>query len=71
MNGPIFAREGVEALLIKLCVAININNGRCGEIEEALGNATTLCVELLNYFDECEPAIRGGTLPDGQPSPVI
>jgi hypothetical protein len=45
----------VKELLTDLGIAININNGRCEQIEETLCRATTLCVELLAYFDNEDP----------------
>jgi hypothetical protein len=50
-----FDRKSVRSLLTDLGHSININNGQCGQIEETLCRATTLCVELLAYFDECDP----------------
>lgn len=45
-------RESIEQLCRDAGHAINANNGRCPLIERVLCNVTTLCVELLNDFDE-------------------
>lgn len=52
---PMLEARHVKELLTDLGIAININNGRCEQIEETLCRATTLCVELLAYFDNEDP----------------
>ena len=49
-------KESVEKLLVETGHAINANavHGLCPVVEDCLCKVTTLCVELLNYFDEEE-----------------
>ncbi len=47
-----FERPAIETLMTDLVHAINANAGACPVIESALCRATTLCVEVLNFFDE-------------------
>lgn len=53
---PMLTKESVDKLLRETGHAINANNGRCSMIEDVLCKVTTLCVELLNDFDEREHA---------------
>ena len=51
-------RTQVEKLMRDAGHAINANNGKCHLIEDVLCKVTTLCVELLNEFDEREHKAR-------------
>jgi hypothetical protein len=51
-------RTAVEKMARDAGHAINANNGRCPLIEDVLCRVTTLCVELLNEFDEREYKAR-------------
>lgn len=66
-----FERTAVETLLTDLGIEINHNNGECERLEHTLCRATTLCVELLAYFDERKGAVdervaRAYTEPPGE-----
>lgn len=58
MKSGMINREAVEKLCRDAGHAINANNGRCALIEDVLCRVTTLCVELLNEFDDCDYKAR-------------
>jgi hypothetical protein len=45
------AKHRLEKMIVDLGYAINVNAGRCYDIERPLCDATTLCVELLEIVD--------------------
>lgn len=51
-------KEAIEKLCRDAGHVINANNGRCVLIEDVLCKVMTLCIELLNDFDEKEYKAR-------------
>lgn len=42
----------IEHLILLCGIAINVNDGQCQAIEEALTKATTLCCQVLDDMEE-------------------
>lgn len=53
-GGHLMRKSQIERLSRLAGYAINAHNGTCPLVEEVLCLMTTLCVELLNQFDEEE-----------------
>ena len=52
-------RDYLEKLLRESGVALNINNGRCLIIEDALCHLATLCLSLMEEMDKKVAVVTG------------